>query len=169
MVWLLATVFYVSGCTPESSGSGSGVTAGSTPVNPKSLDNTPLKLVTHDKRELIFSKARVREPLPGRDKTVGYFTLINNLDRDIRILGAVSASVRAIEFHVNYEQDNMVRMRRLSDIQLSPGEQVDFEPGGKHLMLFGVKKGVSNLEIEFVDEDGVKYKQSFDTFSLNQG
>lgn len=85
------------------------------------------------------SDARVRAVIPGQDKTAGYFELRNGTDTTLRLIGASSATVRAIEMHETVQKDGLSRMRRLDAVEIAPGDSVRFEPGGRHLMLFGVE------------------------------
>lgn len=90
--------------------------------------------------QLSFSKARVRAPVPGTDKAVGYFVLANYTGRTVVLEKIVSAEIRAVEIHETIDVDGLLRMRRLRQPHLGNGETWVFEPGGKHLMLFGVSE-----------------------------
>ena len=86
---------------------------------------------------LTIADATVRMPVPGQDKTVGYFTLQNNASVPMELVAVRSPQIRAIEMHTTEERDGMLRMRRLGAIPVAAGERVHFVTGGKHLMLFG--------------------------------
>lgn len=90
--------------------------------------------------ELQIAAPRMRAPVPGMDKTVAYVNLQNRGQVPVVITSANSESVRAIEFHITREEAGMMRMRRMAQIEVAPGETVRLEPGGLHLMLFGVKQ-----------------------------
>jgi copper(I)-binding protein len=115
---------------------------------------------------LVFEDARIRLPVPGSDKSVGYFQLTNNSDADITISSAQAPDVRSIEFHTMTVVDDMMRMRRLDSFTVPAGESVSFESGGKHLMLFGVGELGATVELVFLSEAGVEYRQPFTTFVL---
>jgi hypothetical protein len=68
----------------------------------------------------------------------GYFTLQNNGPAD-ELLSASSPAASAIEFHETVMEGGMMSMRRLEKVDLPAGGIVAFAPGGRHLMLFGVK------------------------------
>ncbi len=114
---------------------------------------------------LRFEDARVRLPVPGSDKSVGYFTVTNTSDSVLVLTGASSPGVRAIEIHTMMLEGDMMRMRRLEDVTVAPGETVSFEPGGKHLMMFGVDTLPARVPLTFTDGAGVEHVHVFDTFS----
>lgn len=89
--------------------------------------------------DLEVRDARVRALVPGTDKTVGYFRLVNRTEDVLTFTGAKSVSARAIELHTTTaDESGIMRMRRLANLRVAPGETLDFAPGGHHLMLFGV-------------------------------
>ena len=115
---------------------------------------------------LVFEDARIRLPVPGSDKSVGYFQLTNSTDADISISSAEAVGVRAIEFHTMTVVDDMMRMRRLDGFVVPAGQTVRFESGGKHLMLFGVDELGNEVELVFRSDSGTEYRQYFSTFAL---
>ena len=115
---------------------------------------------------LAVSEARVRAPIPGQDKTVGYFTAHNPSDEAVKLTGAESAAVRAIEIHTTSRDGDVVRMRRLDEVVIPAGDTVRFEPGGRHLMLFGVAELGENVEITLRTADGQRLPVRFETVPL---
>ena len=98
--------------------------------------------------------ARVREPVPGQDKTAGYFSVRNGGERVRTLVSADSDVIRAIEFHTTVRSGDTMRMQRLPDVTIGPGETIHFQPGGHHLMLFGVRSVEEQTEIRlrFADD-----------------
>ena len=88
--------------------------------------------------DVLFENARVRALITGQDKTVAYMDITNQTSRTMTLVGASSESVRTIEIHTTRMDDGVMRMRRLKSVAIPPGETIRFEPGGRHLMLFGV-------------------------------
>jgi len=118
---------------------------------------------------LQVTDARVRTPIPGQDKTVGYFTARNEGTTDLVLTGAYSDAVRAIEMHVTLRDGDMVRMRRLEEVVIAPGETVQFEPGGRHLMLFGVAELTEPVEIVLQQRDGPDIRLPFRVMRIGEG
>jgi len=117
---------------------------------------------------LQFDSARIRLPLPGTDKTVGYFEVTNNSKDTIVLVSARSTAALTIEFHTMVQDGDMLRMRRLTEVPVVPGETVSFAPGGNHLMIFGVAELTEPVELVFIAGDGAEYSHSFRTFTLNE-
>jgi copper(I)-binding protein len=111
--------------------------------------------------ELVIDEARVRELIPGRDTTSAYLRVTNPGPEPVTISGAESPSARAIEFHVTERDGDMLRMRRLPSVTIAAGATVSFEPGGRHLMLFGVGNLADQVSIQLVLGDGTRQEVGF--------
>ncbi|MGD8417836.1 MAG: copper chaperone PCu(A)C [Pseudomonadales bacterium] len=110
---------------------------------------------------LAVEDARVRALIPGQDKTVAYLN-VHNPGRDaIVLVGAEAPHARAIEFHTTGREGDVMRMRRLSEVEIPPGGDVRFEPGGNHLMLFGVTSLEEHNDIRLIFADGRSQVVSF--------
>ena len=68
----------------------------------------------------------------------GYFTMRNG-GPDDALISVSSPAASAVEMHVSEMKDNMMSMRRLDRVAAPPGVPIAFEPGGMHLMVFGLK------------------------------
>jgi copper(I)-binding protein len=104
---------------------------------------------------IAITEAKVRAAIPGSDKSVGYFVFKNSTPDTVELVRAQSSQVRAIEFHQTFsDAGGMSRMRRLKTVVVESGTSVSFEPGGRHLMLFGVTELESPVIIEFSTASG---------------
>lgn len=110
---------------------------------------------------LSLSNAQVMQPLPGKSVTSGYFVLQNNLEEKMELIGASSPSVRSIEMHEIVRNGDSVRMRRLSSVNIDPGNALEFVKGGKHLMLFGASELPESLVITLNFADGSETAATF--------
>ena len=79
--------------------------------------------------------AWVRLPAVAGGAAAGYFTVRAKSDD---ALVAVSAPGAKVELHESMTHGGMTGMRPLATIALPAGETIAFEPGGKHLMIFGL-------------------------------
>ena len=80
-------------------------------------------------------RAWVRLPAVAGGAAAGYFTVRANRDD---ALVAVSAPGARVELHESMTHGGMTGMRPLAAAALPAGETIAFEPGGKHLMIFGL-------------------------------
>ena len=80
-------------------------------------------------------RAWVRLPATAGGAAAGYFTIRANRDDSLLSVGAPGARV---ELHESMTQGGMTSMRPLATVDLPAGQKIAFEPGGKHLMIFGL-------------------------------
>ena len=84
---------------------------------------------------VTVEEARVTLPvLPGRPGAA-YFTLRTNND-PTRLLSITSPSIERIELHDSVTTDGVSRMQKADSLTF--GDALEFSPGGKHAMLFGL-------------------------------
>jgi len=85
---------------------------------------------------LIIDNATVRQPLPGKTVSAGYFTVTNPTAQPLQIVAASSSWFGKTELHQHSMVDGMMRMEQIKQIEVAPGATVHLQPGGLHLMLF---------------------------------
>ena len=112
--------------------------------------------------EYLIRDARIREPVPGQTKSVGYFTLANQTDENLVLVGVSIAGVGAVEMHETTERDGVMRMRKLKEVSIPAASEVAFVPGGKHLMLFRISELNAPVDVEFTFADGRVLTQPFE-------
>jgi hypothetical protein len=73
--------------------------------------------------------------------TVGaaYMTLDNTGATADRLIEASSPVAAKTEIHTHIIEGDIMRMRAVDGVDLPPGETVEFQPGGLHIMLIGLK------------------------------
>ncbi|RUO47395.1 copper chaperone PCu(A)C [Pseudidiomarina donghaiensis] len=112
--------------------------------------------------EIEVSAAWVKESIPGTENGAGYFTITNVGTNKITLIGASTNSARATEVHQHILRDGMMRMKRVPELAIAPSETLVFQPGGYHLMLFGVKKPFREGEqVEFTLKFSDGYQRTF--------
>ncbi|MSP88933.1 MAG: copper chaperone PCu(A)C [Alphaproteobacteria bacterium] len=76
----------------------------------------------------------------GQARTgAAYMTLVNHgqaADRLVKVTGTVADKV---ELHTHVMDGDVMRMRLIATIEVSPGEPSVLKPGGLHVMLIGLK------------------------------
>ena len=91
-------------------------------------------------QDVVVESPWVREAPPNA-KTLAGYALIKNTGKSSHELISVSSPVfERVEFHVTEFEGGMMRMKHLETLVLAPGDIVEFEPGGRHLMLINPKK-----------------------------
>ncbi len=91
--------------------------------------------------EMLASDGWSRQTPPGAKVGVGYLVL-KNTGGELRKLLRVTASVgEEVTLHQSsIDAQGQAHMWPMASLHLRAGETVRFEPGGKHLMLMGLKE-----------------------------
>lgn len=103
---------------------------------------------------ITVEKAWVREAPPGARVLAAYMMIVNNTPAATRLIAARSNCCDSIEMHESVMHDGVMSMTRHDSIELPASGNIDFRPGGLHLMLFGPKKALHagdkiDLQLEF--------------------
>lgn len=76
---------------------------------------------------------------PGIEVGVAYL-VIDNHGKPDRLLGASSPIAKRTELHISEMKDGLMTMRRLDAVEIKTGAPTAFAPGGRHIMLIGLKQ-----------------------------
>ena len=92
-------------------------------------------------REPKVEDAWVRLPATKGQPGAAYFRLEGNIE-GTRLTSITSPLVRRIELHETVEKNGVTRMEKRKDIEFPYRGTLEFKPGGRHAMLFGIHKSV---------------------------
>ena len=106
-----------------------------------------------DRAPLLATDVAVSRPKPGMRMSAGYITLSNNTSEAITITRITSPEFESVEMHESILEDGISRMYPLEDVTIAAGQMVEFEPGGKHLMLMYPRSGADSATLEFYADD----------------
>jgi copper(I)-binding protein len=84
------------------------------------------------------ASAWLRGVPPGQSNSAAYMLLTNNSAKDRRLVAVTTPQARAVEIHESTQVEGMWRMRRLADIVIPARSTYELQPGGAHLMVFGL-------------------------------
>lgn len=82
----------------------------------------------------------VTEPIGNVKNSAAYFTIKNGQGAADRLIGASTPLAARAELHTHVMDNGVVKMRRVSDVEIPAGQNVRFEPGGLHVMLIGLQQ-----------------------------
>ena len=85
----------------------------------------------------------VREAHPEAKVNAGYMTLVNTDSEEVTLVKVESEAFDTIEVHEMTRVNGMMKMSEVTGMVIPARGQIQFEPGGKHLMLIGPKQHVS--------------------------
>lgn len=111
------------------------------------------------------SNAWIPQAPPGATMLAGYLTIKNNGDTAINVLAAQSDRFRSVSVHQTVIENGVAKMRELHSLEIAPGQEVKFAPGGMHLMLMQPREDISpgeHIEITILFSDGTRVPAIFD-------
>lgn len=87
---------------------------------------------------LQVSEPRLVLPPPGAENAAAYMRLHNAGEQAVELGQMASPAYARVELHdMIHGEDGMMRMRRIDDLRIAPGETVALAPHERHLMLMG--------------------------------
>jgi len=90
--------------------------------------------------ELTVTNAWSRSTPPVAKVGVVYFTLKNDTGKSDRLLKLSTPVATKVEVHRTEVLDGIARMREVAVLHVDAGKTIEFQPGGMHVMLMGLKK-----------------------------
>lgn len=90
--------------------------------------------------ELSVTNAWSRSTPPAAKVGVVYFTLRNETKKSDRLLKISSPVAAKVEVHRTEVLDGIARMREVAVLHVDAGQTLEFQPGGLHVMLTGLRQ-----------------------------
>ena len=97
-----------------------------------------------DQIEIVDPYARAVPP--GQPNSASFMSLTNKGEQATALVAAESDVAKAAELHNHIMDGEVMRMRRVDQIDLPAGETVTLEPGGLHIMLIGLARQLAPEE-----------------------
>jgi hypothetical protein len=94
----------------------------------------------------------------------GFMALSNRGPKPDRLVSASSPAAARVEFHTTTMSGGMASMEKLTNVSAPAGGTVSFRPGGKHLMLMGLKrplKAGDRFPVTLTFASGAKVEATF--------
>lgn len=107
-------------------------------------------------KEVTVDHGWVRLPVVAGRPAAAYFTLHGGKAGAI-LIGVSSPDAQSAQMHQSMEANGVSTMMPLTQVVAPAGGKVRFAPGGKHVMLFGLKQGIApggNVRLHFAFADG---------------
>ncbi|MDF2446397.1 MAG: hypothetical protein K0S46_1633 [Moraxellaceae bacterium] len=88
---------------------------------------------------VLVEAAWISEAPPTARNNAAYVRLKNGARQDTLI--GVSTPVAAVaELHELRQEGGVTRMQQLKAVELAPGQELEFAPGGRHIMLIDMRR-----------------------------
>tara|TARA_R110000782_G_scaffold64568_4_gene131548 strand:- start:95 stop:619 length:525 start_codon:yes stop_codon:yes gene_type:complete len=104
------------------------------------LLTSPASAHEYQLNDLYIDHPWARALPPNAPAGAAYMRLENRGDTQEIMISAHSPIAEKVEVHENSHVDGLMKMRRVDQVRLAPGVSVEFQPGGYHFMLFGLKQ-----------------------------
>jgi periplasmic copper chaperone A len=114
--------------------------------------------------DLKVDSAWIRTAPPTATSLAGYAILSNTGSKPLTITQTKAPAVDMAMLHETTIQNGVAQMRMLDSLSIEPGAQVLLAPGGKHIMLMGLKsvpKAGEHVTIIFTDSLGCATSAEF--------
>ncbi len=106
---------------------------------------------------VAFHGAYTFETFDGQRACAVYVSIFNNTNKDFTINSISTNVAKRAEIHGIEIEDEIIKMKKINNLLIKSKEQVFLQPGGKHLMLMGLKEKLvdgSSFDLQFVFNDG---------------
>jgi hypothetical protein len=114
--------------------------------------------------DLKVESGWIRELPPTATSLAAYATLTNAGVKTVQITAISTKAAEMAMLHETTVKDGLSQMRMLSSLSIAAGAKVTLVPGGKHLMLTGLKglpKAGDHVTISFTDASGCVTEADF--------
>jgi copper(I)-binding protein len=119
-------------------------------------------------QQIAVDHAWVRLSAVEANPAAAYFTLHGGAT-DATLIGVSTDGAAKAEMHETMKAgQSMTRMEPVETVQLPAHADVSFKPGGRHVMLFGVKPGIKpggTMTLSFAFADGHRVEQAADVIA----
>ncbi len=88
--------------------------------------------------DIIISHPWSRATPAGAQVGAGYLVIENRGTLPDRFLGGSVEAAAGFELHDIVREGGVMKMRRLTGIELPPGRSIEVKPGGRHIMFVGL-------------------------------
>jgi hypothetical protein len=97
-----------------------------------------------DSSGVLTARETWSRPASAGENGAAYFVIENGTTTDDTLLSVYSEIASATEVHMSMSDDNGVMSMKMQEfVSVPAGEQVEFKPGGLHVMLVALKKDLN--------------------------
>ena len=98
-------------------------------------------IVSTNAAELItVTKPNIRATAPGQTVSGAFMTLVNNSETAYALTSVSFSGASVVEIHETSMNEGMMRMRKVSHVDIPANGSADLKPGSYHIMLIGLEK-----------------------------
>ena len=117
-------------------------------------------------QKVIIKDAHLYLPLEGKDMAAGYLRITNKHNTNIVINSIECEKVSASLHETIIDSEGIIKMQKLAFFSIDPETNIDFMPGGKHIMFSGFNQfEEKDLECKFSSNIGLKIPFTFEVLT----
>ena len=90
------------------------------------------------KAPIVIENLYIKELPPAQTTAAAYMKVTNNTDKTQALNYIHSPAAEYVEVHRNIYKDGVMQMRPVKKLTVGPGQTKVLDPGGFHLMIFGL-------------------------------
>ena len=105
-----------------------------------------IKVEANQREKLALHGGYTFETSLEQKATAVYLSFFNNSEKEIEIESFSTDIANTVEMHDIKITDDVVKMLKVDNVQIKPKSELFLQPGGRHLMLFGLKKKLNEKE-----------------------
>lgn len=96
--------------------------------------------LAHDKMSgnLHIIHPSIPQPTASAKSAAGYVTISNEGETPEALIGIRTPFAQSSTLHTTIHEDGIAKMRPLAELVIEPGDTVNLEPDGMHLMFMGL-------------------------------
>ena len=120
---------------------------------------------------IYLTNAWLRATPSGMASAAVYGTLVNSSTVDELVVSITSELADSAMLHRSVSEDGMTRMLHADEILIKAGTQVDFKPGGLHVMLIGLRQPLisgGNVPLRIKLKSGAEFSAMAKVGSITQ-
>ena len=102
----------------------------------------------HNEADLTFRDWYIATPMGRGTMAVAYGAIQNTVAAERHLVAVSLSCADSVEMHETATAAGRVSMRALPSVVLGPQAETRFSPGGKHLMVFGLRQN-EDCKIQF--------------------
>ena len=119
-----------------------------------------------NKPDIIIKDAHLYLPLKGAEMAAGYLRLENNQTKKIVISSIECRKVKASLHETIVDSEGVMKMKKLEMLTVDGESNLNFIPGGKHVMLSGLREFKENILVcAFLSNSGIQIPFTFEVLT----
>ena len=119
---------------------------------------------------ITVSQPWIRPTAPGQNVSGAFMTLVNNSATAYALTSVSFSGASTVEIHETSMDGDMMRMRKVSQVDIPANGSAELKPGSYHIMLIGLEKELKagtteTLTLTFSDDSQKAVEALIDTLS----